>query len=479
MARAAKPLTDTPAAPKKAGAKTKAAVAAPGAPFVANVNSASKATILPQRGDGGAAFRARMMNSLSTLKEDPRTVMANDYVERSFPTGSIVIDEVLGLREIPMHGRVVQVHGEEHSGKSTLLYFLAGAYQRVYGRPVTIWDLEGQLVPNYLWQCGMNPDPTFTYIRQGMTVEECFRVSCEMLEGDGENPTCDYHIFDSVAYILPMLNKKDSQGKKIPLAKALDTKVGDQAKLFKKFLYNLQRYALRADAALHFVNQQVSVIPQSTKEQMAMKYASITNWNHSISGGKAARYGPSIMLQTAKGKAFEGSDEKLWFLFPTGDGKAGVGKSWDVNKTEIKVLKNKVNNGGYRQYHIYIRPGGGIDDWISVRELAQHYGLVKNVGKDAPCGAGWCVGKPEAPIAMYKTKAQVIEDLVLNENMAVLIPLRELTVEAIRNDDPRAFGYARTKEDMFVAGSTDDPGQLDLEVDDDLGVVEEDDLPPE
>lgn len=445
----------------KAAGKTTDTEVSPGA--APAVRTRSKATA-PDALSAGADMRRRMLEGLGTLKEDPKTIVRNDFQERSYPSGNIVLDEVLGVREYPCHGSMLHVHGEEHSGKSTLLYCLAGAYQRYTGRPVMIHDIEGQLRTNYLWQCGLNPDTSFTQIRQISDPNELLRVTVEALE----NGWIDYFVFDSIAHIMP-----EGDLKAIRAGKALNLKVGDQARLFKKFLYTMKPFARRNDASINFVNQQSAIIPQTTKDQLAMKYASITRWDHSVAGGKAARYGSDLMLQTAKMKAFEGAGTDEEFLFPSADGKAGVGRSWDVNKTEIRVLKNKINNGGYRQYHIYIRPGGGIDGWISVRELALHYGLIKKVTKDfAGGGSGYIVGAEAAPLMHFKSKGAAVEELVLKQNMDLLEPLHAMLVDVIRGDDPRKFVFERSKKDAFVAGDID-RAELDLEEEIELGVDDE------
>ena len=412
--------------------------------------SAAPRMILPKRGDGGIAKRTAMQEILGTLKEDPRTVIPNDFHERSFPTGYIVLDEVLGVREIPFHGRIAQVHGDEHTGKSTILYCMAAAQQAVFGNPVVIWDIEGQLSTDYLWQCGLDPDPSMTLIRQSRNPNEILRITTNMMNAGA----CDYFIFDSVSHILPVTTQKE-----IDQGKALDSRPGEQAKIFKKFLYTLMPYALYSDSAMHFVNQQSCLIPQTQKEQMAMKYATITNWNHTITGGKAARFAPSLMYATAKGKAFDkvGEDEE-WLFAPNN---AGIARSWNVNRTEVRVVKNKVNGGGYREYHLYIRPAGGIDDWISVRELAKNYNLIQKVP------GGYIAGKAECPLASWKTKAEAVKALVIEQNMDILIPLRALTVDCIRQDDPLAFGYERSDLDRYMADEIHHlPGStLDLEED--------------
>lgn len=474
MAKVVSPKTPG-AAPAKRGSKAAAAAAPTNTAPVAQVGANGAPTlVLPNRGTDAqaAARKAAMMAKIGTLKEHPKSAIPNDFVERSFPTGSIVIDEVLGIREIPAHGRMVQVHGEEHSGKSTLLYHFAGAYQKVWKRPVWIWDIEGQLKTNYLWQCGLDPDPDMTILRQTTDVNEILRNTFAMM-GDGRDDNtclCDYFIFDSVACMIPPVTDKE-----IEKNEALTHQVGDQAKLFKRFMQLLQPRARQTDSCIHFVNQQSSIIPQNSQEQRAMKYATVTNWNYTLTGGKAARYFPSLMLMTAKGKAFEGAgDDEAWLFSPQAEGadKVGVGRQWDVNRSNLRVLKNKINDGGYREYHIYTRPGGGIDDWISVRELAKHYGLI-TTGK-----GGTIIGRPEAPLATFKTKALAQQALVREQNMGLLIPLRALTVDAIRADDPRKFVFERSDKDRYIAGETDvnpDAAGLDME-DDDLLSADSDDI---
>lgn len=414
----------------------------------AKAKAPAKAKTVP-KADGSAA-RKRFMATLSTLKEDPATIIANDYVERVFETGSIVLDHVLGLRGVYCHGRIFQVHGEEHSGKSTIEYCIAGAYQRTFDEPVMIFDFEGQLTTEYLRQCGLNMSPEYLQIRMPDSADECLKTVSEMLEipkGETE-AACRCFIFDSVGWIHQGVDMKE-----IRKGKAMDTRPGEQAKGFKQFLRVLIPRARRADAALLFVNQQIGVIPANQQEQNAVKYGTVTNLPYTVAGGKAARYAPSIMLETSKGKAFEGSDDKTYWVLAPGEDKAGVGRSWDLNRTNIRVLKNKVNNGGYRQYHLYIRPGGGIDDWASVRELADHYGLFSAVK-----GKGYVVGRAEDPIATYRTKNEAFEDVVIKQNLEVLVPLRALVVECIHADDPRSYVYERTALDRFNAGDAEAEG---------------------
>ena len=120
--KAAAAAAKKPGGRKAAGGAAKsAAKAAPAvqAPMGNHTAAAAMAATLPVRGDDHAAAdrRAALMSKIGTLKEHPKSIIANDFIERSFPTASIVIDEVLGIREIPAHGRMIQVHGEEHSGK--------------------------------------------------------------------------------------------------------------------------------------------------------------------------------------------------------------------------------------------------------------------------------------------------------------------------------------------------------------------------
>ena len=67
-------------------------------------------------------------------KKDYRVVDPKVAEER-IPYGFVTLDDVCGLDGMPRRGRVIEIHGNEHSGKSTLTYGIVSAYQKFTGEP--------------------------------------------------------------------------------------------------------------------------------------------------------------------------------------------------------------------------------------------------------------------------------------------------------------------------------------------------------
>ena len=449
-----------------AATKVKKPRASKDAPMVAPSVSAFTAPLIKR---DGAAVRASVLQRLASIREPEHTVVKDDAIEEICPTGSIVIDHVLGLQGVPLGGRYTQYHGDEHTGKSTLCYFGAANFQRLCDEPVAVFDFERTVMPAYLQSCGMDIRPGHLILRRPDSAESALPVIMELLEAG-----CRYFIFDSVAKIRSMVDPK-----LLKKGKGLSNQPGQHAKTFAEFVDAIGPHMARYNAAQVFVNQTRARIEMTMDAARAMKYPSVTNLPYILAGGKAARFQPSVMLETVKAKAFEGSKEGdkegLEWLFEGVNDKK-LAQSWGVYKTNLRVLKNKVNAGGYRKHHIYLRPGTGIDDWISVRELARHYNLIRPTSKGQ-----WIAGLVDSPLKTYASKKEAIEDLVLYGNLEVLEPLRALVVNAIHADEA-TYRYERSQRDGFISGDIeDDPiainGGIDMESDAEFneGMSEDDD----
>ena len=465
--KAAKKAGATPAAAK---AKAKA-VAAPEASTI--MAHRTRLGLQGPRATNTAAA-TKFMSSMAALKVDKKSVLANDYIEPCFPFGSIVLDHVLGLDGIYRRGRIYSFHGPMHTGKSTMCYQAGAAWQHFSGEGVVLFDTEGQLDLNYIWSCGM--DPALTRVIQAVDADEIIRIAKKMMEDDA----CHFFIIDSIARLRGQDASSSAQDEK---AQAKGGKVkkgppqpGVQARLVSYLLDTLQPLALKSESVIAMVNQEVAVIPQTREEMNAVKYQTISNPSYSLKGGKAAQYHPTVMVQTAKVATKDGTTvakEDVW-LYPVVNKNAFMARTYAYNKTLLKVLKNKSSAGGYREYHIWVRPGQGIDDWISVRELARRFKLIDYVG------GKWVIGDPAAPLATYPNQDAAVHDLVYAENMDVLIPLRDLVINAIKGCDPRAFAYEPTLEEKYMAGETDVvPPSRVVEFEDDGDGMDGEDVTPE
>ena len=121
-------------------------------------------------------------------------------------------------------------------------------------------------------------------------------------------------------------------------------------------------------------------------------------------------------------------------------------------------MKNKVTMGGYREHTLYLRPGHGLDDNISIRELAHKYKLIQNKGRK------YIVGLESNPIATYDNKEEAIRDLVIEQNPTVLAKLKQLVIAAIENDNEAFRTEITAEERNMVEG--DSPNVTTLKFDD-------------
>ena len=422
--------------------------------------SSPRASLASTQGRARAAAASGMVAAMASYVADEglecgskKDHLPNDFVEPQFPTGSVVLDHVLGFDGgIHHHGRCLMAQGPEHTGKTTLCMYLGGAFQSFYGEPVTIFDYERTLRVEYAWACGLNPSKEMTYIIQPSNVRKSIALLMNLLEKD----LCRCFIFDSINMMIPDIKLEDVlSGKRMVDEKT----VGEHARFMQDFFKLVVPMAAQKDALLLFVNQQSTKIATNVKDQRSAKWAGgVTNVDYDVKGGKAPKQFASYQIETTKGAAVEGAGltEKAddVFLYEHHDLSTGVAKSQNILRNHIRVLKNKVTAGGYREFDFYLRPGGGIDDWISVRALAKHYNFITFLGKKA----GYRVGTEENVLAIYPSKNDAIRALVVDQDMAVLVPLREMVVEAIKADNV-SFRFNPSVADRLAAGEN----EIDLE----------------
>jgi RecA/RadA recombinase len=359
-------------------------------------------------------LKSAFLEALEGFGEDP-TIQKMEVQETFVPMGSIILDHVLQLKGIPGGGRVIQIHGKEHGGKSTLCYNIVKSYQRLTGKAAAIFDFEGTSTPEYFKSNGVNTDRDALVVFKNNSVEAAVQKS--------------------------MVDEKE-----IMNGKAFKNTVGQHAKTMNMFFDLLLPYAQHYDCVLIMVNQIRARIDGSREGQSAAKYSTITNLNYILPGGYAMRFIPSLTIEVNVAKALRaGGGESDWDIEP-GENK---GNHYVATRIAVRVLKNKVTMGGYRAGELYLRSGLGLDDNISIRELAFRYKLIAYVGKK------WIVGLESDPIAVYDSKDSAIRDLVIEQNPVVLSKLRELVVTAIESDEggfliqPSEEDLASSDEDFY------------------------------
>jgi RecA/RadA recombinase len=389
---------------------------------------------------GSSDVKSAFLQALGAMEEEGHTVLKMDAEESFVPSGSIVVDHVLRLKGIPHGGRVVQIEGKEHGGKSTLCYSWVKHYQRFTDTPCVIFDFERTATAEYLSGLGLNIDKGMLSVQRPDSIEDAIKKALVFMKAGVR-----LFVFDSVPRMKTMVEEKD-----IMSGQAFKATVGEHARTMSKFFDIILPYAGKYDCCILMVNQIRARIESTQEALSAQKYPSITNLPYVLPGGNAMRFVPSLTIEVNVAKAFRAGGHDDDFVIEPGDNKG----DYVATKVKIRILKNKATTGGYREFHLWLRPGLGLDDWISVRELARSYKLIFNKGKK------WIVGTEQDPIAIYENKDEAVRDLVLEQNFTVLSALRNLVIQKIA-EDHAGFMTEMSPVDKFLAGETD---AIDAEV---------------
>ena len=384
--------------------------------------------------------KSSFLEALSIMGEDGPTVLKCDVDERFTPTNSIVFDNVLRLKGLPRGGRVYHIHGKEHGGKSTLCYSFVKAYQKSEDEPVVIFDFEGTCTGNYLRDIGVDTSRSALAVYRPNSMDEAIKQTIVFMKAGVK-----LFVFDSIPRMKSMVDEKD-----IMSGQAMKAQVGEHARGMQKFFDILMPYAMKYDCLFLMVNQIRARIEMTQEAMQAVKYPSITNLAYTMPGGNSVRFIPSVSIEVNVAKAYRAGGYKSAtgtpdpFILEPGDNKG----DYVATKVKVRIIKNKATTGGYREYHLWLRPGFGLDDWISVRELARNYGLIKNKGKK------YIVGNEDKPIATYDSQDEAIRNLVTEPDFEVSARLKVLVAAAIE-EDKGGYSTEITQNDKFLAGDSE------------------------
>ena len=153
-------------------------------------------------------------------------------------TGALALDLALGVGGVP-RGRVVELYGNEASGKTTLALHIVAEAQRNGGIAAFI-DAEHALDPAYARAIGVDIDELL--ISQPDTGEQALEIA-DMLIRSG---ALDVVVIDSVAALVPKAEIDGEMG---------DAHVGLQARLMSQALRKLTGSLARSRTTAVFINQ--------------------------------------------------------------------------------------------------------------------------------------------------------------------------------------------------------------------------------
>ncbi|MFW5980214.1 MAG: recombinase RecA, partial [Halanaerobiales bacterium] len=156
----------------------------------------------------------------------------------SIPTGALPLDIALGVGGIP-RGRIIEIYGNESSGKTTLALHIIAEAQNQGGIAAFI-DAEHALDPKYAENLGVNIDNLL--ISQPDNGEEALEI-CESLV---RSNAIDVIVVDSVAALVPKAELEGEMG---------DSHVGLQARLMSQAMRKLSGAVSKSKTSTIFINQ--------------------------------------------------------------------------------------------------------------------------------------------------------------------------------------------------------------------------------
>jgi len=291
-------------------------------------------------------------------------------------TGSFAIDRLLSCHGLPK-GRLIEVYGQESSGKSTLCLFLTSQIQKQGGKVVYI-DAENAYDAVYASGIGVQTEKLI--VSQPSTLEE----TMDTIRAFVETNSIDMIVVDSVAALVP---KSELEGEDM-----LKDTMATQARLMGKALRILTGPISRSKTIVIFINQ--------LRDKIGVFYGQ----KETTPGGKALKFFSSVRLSVTRGeKLLNSKDEQIG------------------NVMNITAVKNKVGFP-WRKGSIDLYYGSGIDLISDTLDTAEELNVIKKEGNTYTYG--------ETKLGVGREKA--IE--LLKNDKDIYEKIRKETEEAVKNE---------------------------------------------
>ncbi len=250
------------------------------------------------------------------------------------PTGSLTLDYALGIGGYP-RGRIIEIYGQEASGKTTLALMAMAEAQKLGGSVLFI-DAEHAFDPEYARLIGVDINDENLFIAQPDYGEQAL----EIMDRFVRSSAVDLIVVDSVAALVP----------KAELDGAMDdSTVGVHARMMSKALRKLTGAISKTRTVAIFINQ--------VREKIGVMYGN----PETTTGGRALKFFASVRLEVRRGETLK-------------EGNVPIG-----HRIKVKVVKNKLAPP-YREAAFDLIYGEGINRLGELFDLAVQLKIIKKAG---------------------------------------------------------------------------------------------------
>ena len=249
------------------------------------------------------------------------------------PTGSINLDLALGIGGYPK-GRIVEIYGQESSGKTTLTLHAIAEEQNKGGTAAFI-DAEHSFDPTYAESLGVDLENLI--ISQPDNGEQALEIA-DRLSRSGK---VSLIIVDSVAALTPKAEIEGEMG---------DSKMGLHARLMSQALRKMNGSLYKNKCTIIFINQ--------LREKIGVMFGN----PETTTGGNALKFYASVRLDIRKQSQ------------PIKDGDYAIG-----SRVKVKVVKNKVAPP-FKIAEFDIIYGEGISMVSELIDIAVQKEIIKKAG---------------------------------------------------------------------------------------------------
>ena len=281
------------------------------------------------------------------------------------PSGSLGLDIALGVGGYP-RGRVIEIFGQESSGKTTLTLHAIAEAQRVGGSAAFI-DAEHAFDPSYAKKIGIDVDNLI--ISQPDNGEQAL----EIVDGLVRSGAVDIIVVDSVAALTPKTEIDGEMG---------DSKMGVHARLMSQALRKITGSISKANCVVMFINQ--------LRDKIGVSFGN----PETTTGGNALKFYSSVRVDVRRQAAPLKNKE---------------GEAYG-SLTKVKVVKNKVAPP-FQRTEFEIIYGEGISKVSEIVDWGTDFDILSKSGAWYSYGGTRLANGRDAMKALLHDNPEMAEEI--------------------------------------------------------------------